>query len=181
MMMDDGIENFLNNNSGPLMQKAWEPLVSVKWKSLSHTGTEAALCLYKRGYNPCDCGTTCTYGILLAIPGFLQIMCFKGTKKKSWLFPCISYILFPFIHFKSHCQAPGNKQFKSHLLPKSNWRSQKKKKDSSLSCRADHIVLTHSCAATHSRLGTHRHIPSCAWIYYWLWKPIYPVAMNSTV
>lgn len=31
------------------------------------------------------------------------------------------------------------------------------------------------------RLGTHRHIPSCAWIYPWLWKPIYPVAMSSTV
>lgn len=101
-------------------------------------------------YNPYDCGTTWTYGILLAIPGFLQIMCFKGThKKKSLLFPCISYIFFPFIQFKSHCQTPGKKQFQSHLLPKNNWRSQKKKKKgSSLSCRADHIVLTHSCAAS---------------------------------
>lgn len=106
MRMDDSLEKFFNSNSGPLMKKTWERLVSVKWKSpLSHPGTEEALCLHKRDYNSCDCGTTCAYGILLAIPGFLQIMCFKGTKKppESLLFPHISYILFPLIHFKSHC------------------------------------------------------------------------------
>lgn len=113
---------------------------------LSHRGTGEALC--KRDYSPCDCGTTCKYGILLAIVGFLQIMCFRA-EKKSWFFPHISYILFPFIHFKSHFEIQGNKQFKSHLLPKCNWCSgKKKKKGSSLSCRADHIVLLQSCAAS---------------------------------
>lgn len=99
MRMDDGLENFLNSNIniGPLMQKTWESLASLKWKSpLSHGGTEWALCLYKKDYNPCDCGTTWTHGILLAIPGFLQIMCFKGTKKShdfSLIFPTFYSLL----------------------------------------------------------------------------------------
>lgn len=144
---------------------------------LSHRGTGEALC--KRDYSPCDCGTTCKYGILLAIVGFLQIMCFRA-EKKSWFFPHISYILFPFIHFKSHFEIQGNKQFKSHLLPKCNWCSGKKKKKRQQSFLQGRPHSSSSVMCCKPRLGTHRHILSCAWVYHWLWKPIYPVAVSST-
>lgn len=82
----------------------------------------------------------------------------KAEKKKTCIFPRISYILFPFIHFKSHCQTLGNKQFKSHLLPNNNWCSGRGKKNSKcLSCRADHRVVLHSCYKP--RLGTLQPYP----------------------
>lgn len=134
----------------------------------------------KRGYNPSDCGTTCIYGILLAILGFLQIICFKGKKKKkSLLFPHTSYILFPFIHFKSHCQTPEN-SFKAISFQKiiGTLKREKKKAAVFLARQTTQFLFTHVLQA---RLGTHKHIPSCAWVYHLPWKPIYSVAMSSTV
>lgn len=126
LRMDVGLEIFLNSNSGLLMQKSWEALVSVSKCPLSHRGTEEALCLWLQSiwlWDNMNIWDLISHS-WLSPDHVLQ----RHTQKKSLLFPCISYIFFPFIHFKSHCQTPGNKQFQSHLLPKSNWCSQKKKK-----------------------------------------------------
>lgn len=136
---------FFNSKSGPLMQNVWEPLISVERKSpLSHRVTEEALCLCTSDCHPCDCGTTCTYGILLAIPGFLQIMCFKGTEKKN-SHDCHDFsLIFPtFYSLLSILKATARLQETNSLKAISF-----QKKGSSLSSRANHIVLIHSCAAS---------------------------------
>lgn len=149
MRTDDGLENFLNNNSGPLMQNAWEPLVSISKSPLSHRETEEALCLWLQSmwlWDNMNIRDLISYSCL-SPDHVLQ----THTHKKVFTFPSYFLHFLPFYPLKSHCQTPGNKQFKSHLLLKSNWCSQKiknKQKGSSLSCRADHIVLTHSCAAS---------------------------------
>lgn len=61
--------------------------------------TEEASCLHKRDYSTCDWGTTGTYGILLAILGFLQIMCYKGRKKEDMYFPSYFLHFIPFYPF----------------------------------------------------------------------------------
>lgn len=142
--MYDSLEIFLNNNSGPLMKNAWEPLVSISKSPLSHRGTEEAFCLWLQSMWLWD--NMNIWDLICHSWLSPDHVLHRHTQKKSLLFPHISYIFFLFIHFKSHCQTPGNKQFQSHLLPKSNWC--KERKGSSLSCRADHIVLTHSCAAS---------------------------------
>lgn len=155
--------------------KTLENLISISKSPLSHRGTEEALWLQSMWlWDNMNIWDLISHS-WLSLDHVLQ----RHTQKKSLIFPCISYIFFPFIHFKSHCQTPGSKQFQSHLLPKCNWCSQKKKKrqQSFLQGRPHSSYSLMRCKP---RLGAHRHKPSCAWIHQWLWKSIYPVAMSST-